>query len=204
VVERIIHNGGSKMKVWKALSGHVLVQDDIGTPEQRNNILSQSYMHQRSSSGNNKSNDGCWRADIKYQNADWLYNALESQLNATVDYYMQEDPAYPHVFTGGNTYIESWTNINDPGSSNLLHTHKLFNYSAIYYVQAEGTGDIVFLNPANLDLSCSYEGPGVARMHYPAKDGTILMWPSWMPHEVTRNESDKQRVCIAFNIRFTK
>lgn len=192
------------MKVWKALSGHVLVQDDVGTEEQRNNILSQAYLHKRSKPGSPISNPGCWREDIVYQNADWLYSAIDQQLNSIIEYYMEEDPAYHQMFTGGNPYIESWTNINDPDSFNVLHTHKVFNYSAIYYVQAEGTGDLVFLNPANLDQSCSYEGPGVARMHYPPRDGTILMWPSWMPHEVERNESDKDRVCIAFNIRFTK
>ena len=26
------------------------------------------------------------------------------------------------------------------------------------------------------------------------------MWPSWMPHEVMYNESDRQRINIAFNI----
>jgi len=53
-----------------------------------------------------------------------------------------------------------------------------------------------------MDLSASYLGPGTSRMHYTPKDGDLVMWPSWIPHQVERNESNIQRVCIAFNIRF--
>jgi len=201
-VEWIVRYCGAKMKLWKAYTGHMLIEENIGSQEQRHDLLKQAYAYRQSNPDNSNSNDGCWRADIKYDRADWLDQALIHQLEETVNYYIQEDSAFKHMFRGGDPYIETWTNINEPGSVNLLHTHKSFNFSAIYYVQAQGTGDLVFLNPANIDLSASYSSPGTSRMHYTPKDGDVVMWPSWIPHEVERNESSIQRVCIAFNIRF--
>lgn len=200
MVEWCVHYGDKKMKVWKALSGHVLITN-VGTPEQRQDLLQQAWLKKRSTPTDPRSNDGCWRSNIVYQRAEWLENALLEQLQQSVDYYLQEDPSYKQTLSQENLQIESWTNINDPGSLNLLHTHKINNFSALYYVQAQGTGDLVFLNPANLDLSANYHGPGNARMHYQPSDGDLLMWPSWMPHEVERNTSNKHRVNIAFNIK---
>ena len=202
MVEWIIYNGGTKMRLWKAYSGHMLIESDVGTQEQRHDLLKQAYDFKKFHHSNSNSNDGCWRGNIKYERAEWLEQALMQQIEQTVNYYLEEDRAFAHMFKGGDPYVESWTNINDPGSMNRLHTHKAFNFSAIYYVQAHHTGDLVFLNPANLDLSASYLGPGTSRMHYTPNDGDLVMWPSWIPHEVERNESDIQRVCIAFNIRF--
>ena len=202
MVEWVIYYGSKKMRLWKAYSGHVLIESGIGSQKQRYDLLRQAYDYKENNPSNGNNNDGCWRADIKFERSEWLHQALIKQLEETVGYYLEEDRAFNHMFNGGDPYIESWTNINDPGSLNLLHTHKSFNFSAIYYVQANHTGDLVFLNPANMDLSASYLGPGTSRMHYKPNDGDLVMWPSWIPHEVERNESDTQRVCIAFNIRF--
>ena len=35
------------------------------------------------------------------------------------------------------------------------------------------------------------------------KDGDLFIWPAWIPHKVDRNESDRQRINLAFNINIT-
>jgi hypothetical protein len=32
-----------------------------------------------------------------------------------------------------------------------------------------------------------------------AREGTMIVFPSWLPHKVPRNNSDRNRVSISFN-----
>mgnify|MGYP003704826005 FL=1 len=48
---------------------------------------------------------------------------------------------------------------------------------------------------------CGPNSPFSSRMSYQPKDGDLLLWPGWLPHEVEINNSEKQRVNIAFNIK---
>ena len=32
------------------------------------------------------------------------------------------------------------------------------------------------------------------------KDNSLVLFPSWVPHEVEENKSDRQRINIAFNV----
>ena len=98
--------------------------------------------------------------------------------------------------------IDYWTNVNEPMSKNSMHNHALHHFVACYYIQAEGTGDIVFHNPANLLEQCHPHSPFTSRMAFQPRTGDLLVWPAWMPHEVEMNTSDMQRINIAFNIRF--
>ncbi len=34
-------------------------------------------------------------------------------------------------------------------------------------------------------------------------DGTLLMFPSWLPHSVDANGSDETRINVGFNIMFS-
>ena len=93
-----------------------------------------------------------------------------------------------------------WTNVNEPGSKNVLHTHKGMSFASTYNLQTEGTGNIVFRNPANVLNDCNTSSPFVRYMSTEPKDGDLLVWPAWIPHEVEINKSDKQRINIASNI----
>lgn len=204
MVERNLHNGGTEMRMWNAISGHILIQENIGTDEQRKDFIAQTMLYMKTHDSMPNTNDGCWRGHVRYVNDEWYTNAFNDQLNTIVGYYLENDTAYTNTFNRGRPEIDQWTNVNQPGSLNILHSHKAFEYSAVYYLSVENTGDIVFLNPANLDATCSYAGPGTSRLHYTPKAGDLLMWPGWIPHEVERNPSNSYRINIATNIRFVK
>ena len=96
--------------------------------------------------------------------------------------------------------ITYWTNINDPGSRNVPHSHKHSSFSGVYYLQANDTGAIVFLNSANVLSDCNILSPFTCHKVFEPNDGDLFIWPSWIPHEVDQNTSNKQRINIAFNI----
>jgi uncharacterized protein (TIGR02466 family) len=199
-VEWIVYCGGSKMILWNVFRADVLVRN-VGSVEQRNNLLQQALFAKEQEPAKMNSNDGCWRSNFDYQNIDWLVEEIKFSLSNLIDFYMKEDPSYQHRFNPSINKIDHWTNINDPHSSNRLHIHRSYDYVACYYMQAEGTGDLTFHNPANLMSECGHNTPFISRMTYQPKDGDLLVWPGWIPHEVEVNHSDRQRVNIAFNIK---
>lgn len=188
------------MNLLTIVRGDVLVRN-VGSAEQRSQLLDEALAAKEVIRQKEYSNDGCWRSNFNYTNIDWLVEDIKFSLNQMVGFYMQEDKAYQHRFMPSINKIDHWTNINDPKSCNRLHVHRSYDYAACYYIQAEGTGEITFHNPANLMAECSPNSAFTSRITYQPRDGDLLVWPAWLPHEVEINNSDKQRVNIAFNIK---
>ena len=65
------------------------------------------------------------------------------------------------------------------------------------------TGKLTFINPANILNECNLKSPFVRNYSVEPKDGDLFIWPAWIPHKVDRNESDRQRINLAFNINIT-
>ena len=180
--------------------------ENVGTREQRE-VLKQAALYHRKMDKASMAftNENCWRSRFKYRDQDiaFVFEGIDRLLQSAIDFYAQTDPTYQEKLkTYGKPEIDYWTNVNDPMSKNSLHTHSLYHYVACYYIEAEGTGDIVYFNPANLAEECNTSAPFVSRMAVTPRDGDLLLWPAWIPHEVEMNFSDKQRINIAFNIRF--
>ncbi|NBP00985.1 MAG: hypothetical protein EBU90_12780 [Proteobacteria bacterium] len=177
---------------------------NVGTEEKRKDLIQQAWdefhKNEKTIAWTNK---GCWRSTFKYKSLDWLMEEIRIIVNEAGKYYQETDPIYTKksaMFTGSE--IKYWTNINRPLSKNAIHEHKLYHYVAVYYLQAENTGDLTFYNPINLTEACNPTAPFVSTISISPKDGDLLVWPAWVPHEVEMNMSDKHRINIAMNIRF--
>ena len=101
---------------------------------------------------------------------------------------------------------EMWAIINKEGNFNVLHTHPNCYLSAAYYVKA----------PENCGRF-QVEDPNIAKRHsYPEilaknelnsevaginiSEGDLLIFPAYLPHKVKKNESNKDRIVISFNV----
>ena len=73
-------------------------------------------------------------------------------------------------------------------------------FSGIYYIQGEDTGNLVFYNTQNLMHDCYTKSPFTKKFKMNPKDNSLVLFPSWVPHEVEENKSDRQRINIAFNV----
>ena len=105
----------------------------------------------------------------------------------------------------------AWMNANPTGGFNAPHTHPGAHWSGVYYVAqpdvSDGTsGMIEFLDPRS-DL------PNWRLLKAPAfrlkkqlrpEPGEMILFPSYLVHWVYPNESDEERVSIAFNATFKK
>lgn len=100
----------------------------------------------------------------------------------------------------------AWININPKNSSNHVHTHPKAMLSGVYYVSAdEHSGDIVFHNDAKLNMIYSMfvdtnNKNTYSCIKYKPETSKIILFPSWIPHGVDINNSQEDRISIAFNI----
>ena len=175
----------------------------VGTDEQIKNLKKQ-ILHAKENNIGEKlgGNPGCWRSDAKYE-MDWLYDAVREVTNQANKMYFEKDSTFNSIIGKcQNRDINIWTNVNEVGSKNVVHSHKPDVWAGIYYVQGEGTGNLVFHNPANLLSDCNHTSPFTRKMGLEPRDGMLVIWPGWVPHEVEENKSDKQRINIAWGIKF--
>src|ERR1700722_3658285 len=103
--------------------------------------------------------------------------------------------------------LTAWANINRRGHYNNIHTHPSATWSGVYYVdhgetnpQAEGTSiDLSDPNPARTNIFF----PEVAVTHFRFRPipGLMIMFPSYVPHNVPPHQGDRARISIAFNMR---
>jgi len=102
-----------------------------------------------------------------------------------------------------------WANINSKYSYHEQHTHPNSYLSGVYYLKVpKNSGKINFIDPRNamrsIELAPDQErtltDPLVRNIEVDAQEGYLLLFPSWLGHEVQQNLSHDDRVSIAFNI----
>lgn len=102
---------------------------------------------------------------------------------------------------------QAWVNISPPGASNKVHFHANCYFSGVYYIslKAPECGSIFFRDPRVASRMLSYPivrenefTAGEVRMRPEA--GRMYVFPGWLEHGVEINESDEDRVSIAFNV----
>ena len=104
--------------------------------------------------------------------------------------------------------MEMWLNKNGPGDFNRAHIHPNAMLSGAYYVSVpEGSGNIEFYDPVPARLMTPYpikanKPINAQAAEYAARDGLLLIFPSWLQHAVQPNRSSEPRVSISFNVGF--
>jgi uncharacterized protein (TIGR02466 family) len=108
---------------------------------------------------------------------------------------------------GGKPKCDSlWVNVMPEGGSHTSHLHPNAVISGTYYVAVpQGAGPIVFEDPRLAMLmaapSRKANAPRETLTHIsetPAP-GTLLLWESWLRHEVPLNRADGLRISVSFN-----
>jgi uncharacterized protein (TIGR02466 family) len=103
-------------------------------------------------------------------------------------------------FQGLTTHvINKWGHIHEKNMSTKPHDHLDSHLSSVLHVKVpEGSGYLVF----EPQLHRKYENAYLRT--FPPKEGTYYIFPSFLKHYVTRNESDDKRISLSFNFTITK
>ena len=139
-------------------------------------------------------NNLCWRGRKEYVNQKDFFIPIAKLATAWLENYFPNK-----LFTVDINY---WTNVNKPGSSNMIHNHVMSSchLSGVYYVQAVGTGAIRFYTHEKMYNLIPDGMPYQHKIGHNPSDGDILLWPSYLHHDVEPNLSSHDRITIAFNI----
>lgn len=101
-----------------------------------------------------------------------------------------------------------WININSKNHFNERHMHKGSVLSGVFYVSTNiNSGQIVFYNPNDKlsffispNLIDQYNFVNSSTWKFTPYDNLLLIFPSWLEHQVTPNFNEDDRISIAFNI----
>lgn len=180
----------------------LFTKSNVGSEDQRLLLIDElKEVQNKNPNGIGFTNAGCWRENSPCKDIQWLLTELNELIYTAVKFYSANDYFFNSVFDIKKLEIEYWANINLPNSRNSFHTHRNSSFSAVYYIQASNTGCLRFTNPANVMGDCNPSSPMTRDFVINPTDGDLLLWPSWIPHEVETNFSDKERINLAFNIK---
>lgn len=160
------------------------------------------------------SNAGGWHSDRDIER--WGGAAIETVLEIAkgVGTRMTADRQGARVTP--NWTVQAWANVNGPGDGNICHYHPGAFWSGTYYVADGGCaadpalgGEFEMLDP---------RGPGPAmyapQYKFAGEDGTsvgsaevirpkpglLIVFPSWLFHQVRTYRGTGQRISVAFNL----
>ncbi|MGH7996835.1 MAG: TIGR02466 family protein [Opitutaceae bacterium] len=101
---------------------------------------------------------------------------------------------------------DCWVNLMPPSAAHSLHLHPLSFISGTYYVATpSGCPGIKFEDPRLERFMAAPPRRANAKpahrphITYAAKAGKVILFESWLRHEVPRNSVDAERISISFN-----
>jgi uncharacterized protein (TIGR02466 family) len=112
---------------------------------------------------------------------------------------------------GGRLKLDSmWVNVLKPGAAHSGHIHPHSVISGTVYVATPPGASALKLEDPRLPLMMAApprlsEAPETARpfVYLTPEPGTVLMWESWLRHEVPANRAKTERISISFNVGWT-
>jgi uncharacterized protein (TIGR02466 family) len=166
-------------------------------------IQNYSYELMEKNKGVQKSNRGGWQSMDLFDE-----NIFFTSIKKDLKYFKEALQIFDMNF-----YLDNfWFNINRKNNFNVIHEHLGHFISGVLYVKCpDNCGNIVFTDSSaqirdsymyNLGLIGKLPKNNVflRQWQYTPKEGLLLMFPSWLEHYVEPNESDEDRISIAFNI----
>jgi len=139
---------------------------------------------------------------------DPVFKALVKALDKHVAAFLKD---LQFDLNGGAVKLDSlWINILPPGGIHTSHLHPHSVISGTTYVSMpKGASAIKFEDPRSAMMMAAPERLADARRDlrkfvYVEPDvGDVLLWESWLRHEVPLNVADEERVSVSFNYNWS-
>jgi uncharacterized protein (TIGR02466 family) len=103
--------------------------------------------------------------------------------------------------------LTAWANINRRGHYNNIHTHPSATWSGVYYVdhgESNPTADrtsIQLYDPNPARTNVFFPDLPIGTFRFRPEPGLMILFPSYVPHDVPPHQGDRPRISIAFNLR---
>ena len=155
--------------------------------------------------GNNRSNKGGWHSpNFDLVNPGPPINFINS-FKDFLKHLIEGEFGWEYV-PNKQRIVAMWAIINKKNSYNVRHNHQNCYLSAAYYIKKpKNSGEISFYDPKEVR---TYRFPEIKNYtNYSAEvktikpeEGDLLIFPSYLYHDVGINSSDEDRIVVSFNI----
>jgi uncharacterized protein (TIGR02466 family) len=161
------------------------------------------YNYQKTTDGVSISNRGGWQSPSDFY--------LDESFDQFTDYILKNTLMSLKHYNLDFKLSNMWININKKGNYNILHDHPNSTISGVFWVKTpENCGSLMFHSPHNFtqDLLLHSVDSEIAKKqnyyggyYFSPKEGTMILFPSDLMHGVEPNESEDDRISIAFNLQ---
>ena len=113
-----------------------------------------------------------------------------------------------HVAHTGFEITGCWVSVNAKGAAHRVHTHPSNFLSCVYYVQAQPGADTINFHDPRIQTSImrppvtQLTGENTDQAVVQVRNGTLLLFPAWLPHSVDANSSDQSLISVSCTIMF--
>lgn len=167
-------------------------------------VISEVYKIKQSQTSRILTNDGGWQSDF--------IESSNTEISKLMDYIKHNiQKCYNDLNVKKrfcSNQIVYWININTFGHTNRKHIHPNSIFSGCVYLKVpKNSGNIIF-NP-NLTneyffrsfTECDNDITSFETEFFP-EEKKVIMFPAFLPHSVSRSNSNEDRISIAFNSFF--
>ena len=137
-----------------------------------------------------------------------LFDRLRRKIEPHVKSYARD----LHYDLRGRTLAmtDCWVNVMPDGTFHSMHLHPTSFISGVYYVAVpKGAGGVKFEDPRLSHHMAApprrNDAPKSFRpfAKFPAKDGDLILFESWLRHEVVPARFSGERISVSFNYAWT-
>ena len=171
------------------------------------NLIKTSYQQRKKDpKGRIISNRGGWQSSI-FRGED---NIIRSTLFSSLSSYFESNK----IFECDIGVDGWWININGKGDYNELHHHHSCELSGVFWIKTpKNSGNLEFTSPHDFVQAkeLKYYSSQVKedckefdRYHFSPTAGFIMVFPSFLLHQVRPNQSTEDRISVSFNLLLNK
>ena len=182
---------------------HSVIVDDFD--QLQTTLIKESYdLRNKDSRGRKVSNIGGWQSELF--SIDKSSDTLKSIITKSLRGF---DPIQDGILMN----VEGWTNINGPGCHNVKHQHPQCNFAGVLWIKVPPkSGNLVFESPHSFtsftEINCYTDKfrkntNSYLTYSYRPTEGEIVIFPSFLPHSVLKNQSEEDRISYSFNIKLS-
>lgn len=200
-------------KIINAFSVPIL-ESTLHNVEQVNNVLSTKISKLFSSMDDKRLLSHEWNSNILTdQSAVVGYSSFDNsnlvEQSDFADFFQMIAPIITDFFAQLGfvkawTFQNAWANVYPANAFVPAHNHGTAHWSGSYYVQADGQcGNLILIDPKEYALSHEpnhTKWRGNVECCISVHPGMLVLFPGYLKHHTAPNQSDKERICISFNI----
>ena len=187
-------------------------EETTGFRSIRRELLDYVYNQEKTCPSGNKSNRGGYQTkNINFWEEDPTFKPYLKWLLLRLEEYGN----FMGYKKGSALTIRSmWFNINGKGSYNAEHIHPQADLAGTLWIKTDSNlGDLKFVNPQlyqtfnqlslQSDEISSENGNSYATYALTPKEGSLVIFPAFLPHCVGINNYTKDRISLSFNLTLT-